>query len=268
MKQLSAYHQHRSRRYLSLDDVRRLLEVATGETRVFCEVCYGSGCRVAELVGLTWDCVDLEAGTIRVTGKGRKTRVCPIGRPATMALASWKAQRESESGGICDEKNDGSDITSEGQGHASATTEPSRGTHDDMRGDPHVLGMAGGVPRWQPGVLRHGEAGAEGGRAAVFSLSTQQVRDRLRALDSRLGFHVSPHMLRHAYATAMHENGADVISLMQLLGHCRVDTTARYINGESTVMEQGQMVADCLMAARGKLTTKRLRRTMSGLAWR
>lgn len=103
----------------------------------------------------------------------------------------------------------------------------------------------------------------------MFSFTTQAARDRLKALDSRLGFHVTPHLLRHAFASHLSENGADIRALQELLGHSKVTTTGLYVRGESTVMEQGQVVADAMMRARGQITRERLRHTIDGgLAWR
>ncbi len=83
--------------HLSLDDVDRLLRVPRGDRlcglrdRAMLEVLYASGLRVSELVGLDWDRVDAETGSVRVLGKGRKERVVPTGRPALRALASYRA---------------------------------------------------------------------------------------------------------------------------------------------------------------------------------
>ncbi|PIE20948.1 MAG: tyrosine recombinase [Proteobacteria bacterium] len=59
--------------------------------RAMLELLYGAGLRVSELVGLERSAVDLAAGLIRTTGKGRKTRVVPIGELAVEALAAWLA---------------------------------------------------------------------------------------------------------------------------------------------------------------------------------
>ena len=53
------------------------------------ELIYSSGLRLAELVGLDLSDVDRAAGEVTVTGKGRKTRIVPVGRPALQALARW-----------------------------------------------------------------------------------------------------------------------------------------------------------------------------------
>ena len=59
------------------------------------EVLYGGGVRVSELCGLDIDDIDWARGTVRVTGKGNKQRVVPLGLPAQDALRAWLATRTS-----------------------------------------------------------------------------------------------------------------------------------------------------------------------------
>lgn len=61
--------------------------------RAMLELLYASGLRVSELAGCDVDDVDLDAGVVRVLGKGGKERVVPFGRPAAEALAAWAAYR-------------------------------------------------------------------------------------------------------------------------------------------------------------------------------
>jgi integrase/recombinase XerC len=67
--------------------------------RAMLELFYSSGLRLSELIGLRWLDLDLDAGEVRVLGKGRKTRIVPVGRHAITALrALGEAEgRESES---------------------------------------------------------------------------------------------------------------------------------------------------------------------------
>lgn len=57
--------------------------------RALLELLYSSGLRVAEIVSVTLDRLDLERGFIRVTGKGNKTRVVPVGRAARDAIDAY-----------------------------------------------------------------------------------------------------------------------------------------------------------------------------------
>jgi integrase/recombinase XerC len=85
---------------LSPDDAVRLVQLA-GDTaaglrdRALFELAYSCGLRVSELTGLDLGAVDLRAGEVRVTGKGAKTRIVPVGRHAVAAVKAWLAARES-----------------------------------------------------------------------------------------------------------------------------------------------------------------------------
>lgn len=83
---------------LDADQVARLLEIPEGDTltsrdRAIMELFYSSGLRLAELVGLDVADLDLRDRTVRVTGKGRKTRILPVGRHASVALQRWLTGR-------------------------------------------------------------------------------------------------------------------------------------------------------------------------------
>lgn len=70
------------------DDPRRRHRFRRG--RLVVELLWGSGLRLSELVGLDWGAVDLAGGGLRVTGKGRKTRIVPLTDPAIRCLLEWK----------------------------------------------------------------------------------------------------------------------------------------------------------------------------------
>jgi len=61
--------------------------------RAMFELLYSSGLRLAELVGLASADIDRQAGEVRVTGKGRKQRIVPVGGKALQALEAWLALR-------------------------------------------------------------------------------------------------------------------------------------------------------------------------------
>jgi integrase/recombinase XerC len=90
----------RAPRFLSPDDAARLMHAPEGDTpracrdRAILELTYGAGLRVSEVVSVNVTDLDLEAGTVRVTGKGHKTRVVPIGRHATTAIERWLTVRD------------------------------------------------------------------------------------------------------------------------------------------------------------------------------
>jgi integrase/recombinase XerC len=60
--------------------------------RAMLELFYSSGLRLSELTALDWQDLDLAAGEVRVTGKGSKTRLLPVGALAVQALKEWRRQ--------------------------------------------------------------------------------------------------------------------------------------------------------------------------------
>jgi integrase/recombinase XerC len=83
---------------LDADQMGRLLAFRADATlsardKAVMELFYSSGLRLAELVGLDMDSLDLKDRTVRVLGKGAKSRVLPIGRHAVAALERWLAER-------------------------------------------------------------------------------------------------------------------------------------------------------------------------------
>jgi integrase/recombinase XerD len=168
-------------RPLPVDDVARLVESPAGEEpaalrdRAMLETMYGAGLRVSELVGLDVDDVDLDEGSVRVTGKGSKQREVPLGRMASEAVAAY--------------------VT---------------------RGRPR---LASGSSR---GALFLNTRGGRLTRQAFWQMLKRQAE--------RAGIRrrVTPHTLRHSYATHLLEGGADVRVVQELLGHASVATTQIY----------------------------------------
>lgn len=80
---------------LSEADIAALLDGVAGDRpvdrrdRAILEVLYGTGLRIAELVGLSLADVDVEGRLLRAFGKGRKERIVPLGRLARQSLESW-----------------------------------------------------------------------------------------------------------------------------------------------------------------------------------
>ncbi len=83
---------------LDPDRITQLLNITATDPlalrdRALMELAYSSGLRLAEIVGLDTGDLDVSDRTVRVQGKGGKTRILPVGRPALAALRSWLAAR-------------------------------------------------------------------------------------------------------------------------------------------------------------------------------
>jgi integrase/recombinase XerC len=83
---------------LDVDRMARLLELEgdgplVARDRAILELLYSSGLRLSELTNLDLDHVDVADATVRVTGKGSKERILPVGKHALSALAAWRKER-------------------------------------------------------------------------------------------------------------------------------------------------------------------------------
>ena len=83
---------------LSPDEAARLMEIAGDDVmsvrdKAMLELFYSSGLRLSELTGIAHDDVSFSDAVVRVTGKGSKTRVVPVGTQALAALRTWLQAR-------------------------------------------------------------------------------------------------------------------------------------------------------------------------------
>lgn len=83
---------------LDVDQMQQLLTPGNGDLLslrdlAMMELLYSSGLRLAELISLNLEDVDMQDATVRVTGKGAKTRIVPVGRMARQVIQTWKQRR-------------------------------------------------------------------------------------------------------------------------------------------------------------------------------
>ena len=85
--------------HLDVEEARQAVEAPSDDTfvgirdRAMLELLYGSGLRLRELAGLTLSRLDLDAGVVRVLGKGNKERIVPVGAEATRSVGRYLSAR-------------------------------------------------------------------------------------------------------------------------------------------------------------------------------
>ena len=163
------------------------------------ELFYASGLRLSELAGLGVDDVNLSAQMVRTLGKGGKQRLVPFNTSTATAIRQYLPDREQL---IRDRPADHLRQGSGGPPKRSATAEAGRAKTSD------------------PLFVNY-----RGTRLTVRSID-RLVRRYAVASGVRPG--VSPHALRHSFATHLLQRGADLRAIQELLGHARLSTTQRY----------------------------------------
>ncbi len=143
------------------------------------ETLYSSGARISELTAMTDADLDILSGTITVKGKGRKVRLCALGKPACNALRAALAARD-------------------------ALWPPISDTQRQQR------------PLF---------CNCHGGRLTARSIQ-RIMKTYLAAMD--LNPNLSPHALRHSFATHLLNAGADLRSVQEMLGHANLSATQIY----------------------------------------
>lgn len=142
------------------------------------ELLYGTGARISEVVSLNvGDVLKFDGGevsSLRLTGKGGKTRVVPVGRYAREAL------------------------------------------------DQYLVRVRPGLVSKDREALFLNDRGGRLSRQSMWTIVSQTAKRANISVD------VSPHSLRHSYATHLLDGGADVRVVQELLGHSSVTTTQIY----------------------------------------
>jgi integrase/recombinase XerC len=181
--------------HLSEPEIERLIETPnTGDPlgrrdRAILELFYASGLRLSELVAIDLEDLNLGGRMVRVMGKGGKERLVPFNQSALTAIKAWMKDRAVIR------------TAREAGGRAVA---PKR--LKTAKADPLFINF-------------------RGSRLTGRSVD-RLLRRYVAQCSTRMG--ISPHALRHSFATHLLQRGADLRAIQELLGHARLSTTQRY----------------------------------------
>ncbi|UOQ67778.1 site-specific tyrosine recombinase XerD [Hymenobacter volaticus] len=177
---------------LSYEDILQLLEAIDLSTpegtrnRAILEVLYSSGLRVSELTELRLSNLYVDQGFVRVTGKGNKERLVPIGRDALKHIGIYLQSIR---------------------------------THLDIK------------PGNEDFVFLN-RRGAKLSRIMIFNI----IKEAANTAGVRKS--ISPHTLRHSFATHLIEGGADLRAVQEMLGHESITTTEIYTHLDRDYLRQ------------------------------
>ncbi len=192
---------------LTPDEVAQMLALCVkSRDRLIIELLYGSGLRVSELVDLDIKDLNLSQNYLRCLGKGSKERIVPFGAQALSAIKDYQAEIQKQQ-----------------------VSKKSKKTSRSKPRQPEKISKV-------PANAMNKSSSANKRMEPLFKdlqgkrLSRLVVWQIIKRAAERAGIRkeMSPHSLRHSFATHLLENGADLRAVQELLGHSSVVTTQLY----------------------------------------
>ena len=201
---------------LSISEVERVIDAAGGfgstdavslRDRALVEFLYATGARVSEAVGLKFEDIDLAESVVRLSGKGQKQRLVPIGKCAVSALRDYLDKARP----ILESRAQKSLATAESQASAKSQVK--------SRLKSPLNALSKSANSHMIFLNKRGKA-----------LSRQSAWEAISHAGkmAKIGKELHPHTLRHSFATHLISGGADVRTVQELLGHASVTTTQIY----------------------------------------
>jgi integrase/recombinase XerC len=190
--------------HLSEPEIERLIETPdTGDPlgrrdRAILELFYASGLRLSELVAIDLEHLNLSERMVRVMGKGGKERLVPFNQSTLTALRAWMNDRAA----------------------ILASRRPPQPAKLSKTSKPRALKTSRPRDTQDPLFINY-----RGTRLSGRSVD-RLLRRYVAQCSTRMG--ISPHALRHSFATHLLQRGADLRAIQELLGHARLSTTQRY----------------------------------------
>lgn len=243
--------------YLSVDEALYLIKTVQEQAKkkkdrdlLLILLLYGGGLRISEACGMHWNQVDIANGCLRILGKGGKERLVTVPQMVLRELSRCRNLQYSKYNLQQNERSPHSkdSLKSSNMRFARRTRKAELVLSESFeRGDSHDLQSSDkrvrnrGSAGTRAGNCKHDRQSRDKravesrrnvtGDSLVFpGLAVRQAYEIVRRWGQRAGLSkpLSPHVLRHSFATHLLSSGSDLRTLQELLGHRSLSATQKY----------------------------------------